>query len=97
MLYLIHFSEPIGDTSNPKGWAQHYSGAASDLESRLLQHKSGFGAKIMAAVERAGIAWTVAAVWEGGFEEEKLLKIQHNNVRYCPICRQQKLLKIMGL
>ena len=49
----------------------------------------------MAFVERAGIAWTVAAVWEGGFEEEKLLKIQHNNVRYCPICKEKRILEKM--
>ena len=95
MLYIIHFAEPIGDVTNPKGAARHYAGATHDLPNRLLQHRTGFGAKIMKAVCERGIAWTVAATFEGGFEEEKILKLQKNTPRYCPICREQRILDKM--
>jgi len=57
----------------------------------------GIGSKIMAYVVRNNIGWTLAATWEGGFVEERALKLQKNGPRHCPICRQQKLLQKMGL
>src|SRR5437879_3085357 len=99
MLYILHFSEPLGDTTNPKGYALHYSGCCADgrLEDRLLEHRSGYGSKITRAAVERGISLELAATLEGSYTEEKILKLQKNTPRYCPICRQEKLLKKMGL
>ena len=40
-VYLLHFDEPIGDTGNPRGQAQHYIGCCEDLPARLETHRKG--------------------------------------------------------
>jgi len=95
MIYILHFEKRIGNPLNPKATAGHYAGATHDLQNRLLQHRTGFGAKIMKAVVERGIAWTVATTFPGGYDEEKILKLQKNTPRYCPICREQRLLEKM--
>ena len=96
-VYLIHFSEKIGDSTNPKGMAQHYTGSTNDLTVRLKEHAAGTGAKLMAAVVAQGISWELVATWEGGYDLEKAIKLQKNGPRHCPRCKQQRLLEKMGL
>ena len=86
-VYLIHFDKPIGDLDNPRGRAQHYLGCTDNLEVRVEAHRSGNGAKIMAAVVEKGIGFRLVRTWEGGRELEKQLKRQHNHPRFCPICK----------
>jgi predicted GIY-YIG superfamily endonuclease len=90
MNYIIHFNEKLHH-------AGHYHGCTDNLAARLAQHARGEGAKLMIAVYKANIGWQVAATWEGGYDVEKAVKLQHNGPRYCPICRQQKVLERMGL
>jgi hypothetical protein len=88
-VYLIHFDRPLGDVTNPHGTAQHYIGFANGdgLEARLEAHRSGNGARIMAAVEREGIGWQVVKTWPGDRDLERRLKCQKHAARFCPICQ----------
>lgn len=96
-VYLIHFNEKIGNSTNAKGMAQHYTGSTNDLQARLREHAAGAGAKLMAAVVERGIGWELVATWEGGYDLEKQIKLSHNGTRRCPRCAQQRLLEKMGL
>jgi hypothetical protein len=89
-VYLIHFEQPIGDLSNPRGQAQHYLGFTDDLEARLEAHRSGNGSAIMAAVSERGIGWQLVRTWEGGRELERRLKRRHASPGLCPICRRER-------
>ena len=86
-VYLIHFEQPIGDLSNPRGQARHYLGFATNLESRLAAHRAGNGARIMQVVAEQGISWEVARTWPGTRATERRLKNWHNGPRLCPVCR----------
>ena len=83
--YLIHFREPLGGTT-PHSRAQHYIGWAVDLTERMEDHRAGRGARIMAAVEAAGISWEITRVWPGGYVLEKRLKKLKNARMLCPRC-----------
>jgi predicted GIY-YIG superfamily endonuclease len=92
MLYLLHFDQKIADH------AGHYSGSTDDLQKRLQAHRAGTsGARLMEVCKERGITWQLAATWEGSYVEERALKLQKNGPRYCPICRQQKILERLGL
>ena len=73
-VYLIHFDAPLGNTSNPRGQAQHYIGYTDNLAERIETHRHGNGAAIMAAVRRAGIGWEVVRTWAGGRDLERQTK-----------------------
>lgn len=88
MVYLIHFSKPIGDLDNPRGQARHYLGYTDDLEQRLKRHRSGNGSAIMAEVARLGVGWQLARTWNGDRNLERALKRQHNEPRLCPLCQE---------
>jgi predicted GIY-YIG superfamily endonuclease len=87
-IYLIHFDQPIGNRSKPRGMAQHYIGYALDLASRLAEHANGDGARIMAAVVAYGISWKVVRMWKGGRKEERKLKNRKKARKICPICKK---------
>jgi len=90
-VYLVHFDEPIGDTSTRFGFAQHYTGTARSwrLAKRLAEHENDPDAKIMAAVRQAGIGWTLARTWPGSYALERQLK-QRGAARRCPVCKGQE-------
>jgi hypothetical protein len=95
IVYLLHFDRPIGDTGNPRGYAQHYTGWTLDLSDRLATHAAGAGpsdggARLMQAVFQAGIGFQLARVWEGDRGLERTLK-QRGAARRCPVCRLQTL------
>lgn len=81
MLYLIHFDTPLHH-------ARHYLGfVEQDLPARLEQHRAGNGARLMAAIARAGITWQVVRVWPDGTRtDERRLKNQKAATGLCPIC-----------
>jgi predicted GIY-YIG superfamily endonuclease len=82
-VYLIHFDRPFRH-------AQHYTGwTAGDLDGRLAEHAAGRGARLMAVIADAGIAWTLARTWQGTRTRERQLKRQGGASRRCPICRAQ--------
>lgn len=83
-VYLIHFSEPLSGTAN------HYLGWAKDLPSRLRQHASGTGSRLMAAVTRSGIPWRVVRTWPGNWTLERQLKKKKDSAGLCPVCREAR-------
>jgi predicted GIY-YIG superfamily endonuclease len=58
VVYLIHLDQPLAH-------ARHYIGFTDDLERRLHEHQQGNGAKMLAAVARAGISWRLARIKVG--------------------------------
>lgn len=83
-IYLLHFKQKFHH-------AGHYLGSTNNLEARLKEHQSGFGAKITGAAAQAGIDWKLARVWEGDRSLEQQLKRQKNSPRLCPCCNPSKI------
>lgn len=76
--------------------ARHYLGYFADMEARIRSHRLSQGAKLLRAVNAAGIGWQVVRVWEdGGYDLEQVLKAQHNAPRLCPVCQQQAVMAAM--
>lgn len=89
VVYLLHFDQPIGGATNPRGRAQHYLGYADRLDRRALQHLTGRGAKITQALVARGIGFSIARTWPGSRSFERKLKRYKGANRLCPICRGQ--------
>ena len=81
MVYLIHARDKLHH-------AQHYIGYAEcDVNKRLKRHRSGDGAKLLKAMNEAGIEYDVARVWEHGDRNfERKLKNRKNARALCPVC-----------
>jgi hypothetical protein len=81
-VYLLHFDTPLAH-------AKHYLGWAEDAEKRVQKHFEGTsGVKIMDAVHRNRISFTVARVWDGVTRTfERSLKNRGGLGQFCPICR----------
>jgi predicted GIY-YIG superfamily endonuclease len=89
MVYLIHFKESY------KG-CNHYIGYCEEdnLESRFSRHKSGCGAKLLRALNIAGIDYEIVRTWPGKDKHfERKLKNQKNAHRFCPICNPENYRK----
>ena len=79
-IYLIHFDRPLHH-------ARHYLGWTSNLQARLESHLDGNGARLMAAVGRAGVGWRLVRAWSGDRARERKMKNQKNTPRaFCPVC-----------
>jgi hypothetical protein len=87
LIYLAHFDSPIGDSTNPRGFALHYTGWTLNLPIRLGEHAAGRGARLMQVVAEQGIAWQVTRLWIGSRSRERSLKRQGGAARRCPLCR----------
>lgn len=91
MLYLIHFSEPIG---TEKHSAQHYlgfvEGDQQSVQARLEEHKAGWGAKILHHCNQRQIHYEVVRTLPGDRNRERQLKKGKNISRLCPICSKSK-------
>ncbi len=86
MVYLIHFDEPF------KG-VQHYLGYSADekFAARIRHHQKNTGARLIRAVNLAGIGWNVVRQWpdqDGNFERQ--LKNRKNSSKLCPVCIEAK-------
>jgi hypothetical protein len=90
VIYLIHFDRPIGDPTNPRGFASHYTGWTLDLPARLVDHAAGRGARLMQVVGELGIGWQLARIWTGTRTRERSLK-QRGATRRCPVCHLSRL------
>jgi hypothetical protein len=56
LVYLLHFDRPIGDTSNPRGFAAHYTGrAASSGLLKVLWRADGAEFAELAWMDRMGL------------------------------------------
>jgi len=82
-VYLLHFDAPLAH-------AQHYVGYAEDLEARIVRHRKGNGARLVAVFAEKGIGFSVACTWSGDRTEERRIKNMKMAPRLCPICREHK-------
>jgi hypothetical protein len=87
-VYLLHFLEPIGNPSNPRGQAQHYIGWGAVAADRISKQTAGAGAAIVRAVQAKGIGFVVAATWPGTRALERQLKNRKHASRFCPIGKE---------
>lgn len=73
-VYTIHLLKPIGREG--RNGAQHYTGwsARDELAARLLEHRRGRGARILAYCHEQGIGWVVGALQRGTPADERRLK-----------------------
>jgi predicted GIY-YIG superfamily endonuclease len=83
--YLVHLDQALG-SNHPRGRARHYLGTTTNLAQRLESHRSGKGARMLAAAAAKGIAFDVVRTWPGGRDVERQLKAQRNAPRMCPRC-----------
>lgn len=84
-VYLIHFERPLAH-------ARHYIGFAEDVPARMSRHRSGQGARLIRAVQAAGIGWELVRVWEGESRDfERSLKRRRKSSQFCPVCAAAKL------
>ena len=75
-VYLIHFETPYKH-------ARHYLGSTDNLSRRLFEHATGTGARLMQVIQRAGIRYHVAKVWQGEDAWKQALVYW----RHCPLPR----------
>jgi hypothetical protein len=86
-VYLICFDRPFKH-------AGHYLGWASNIAERVAEHKRTGRkcAKLLAAVNRAGITWEVVRTWPGLEKaDERRLKNRGGSSRHCPRCKARAL------
>jgi hypothetical protein len=83
--YLVHLDQRLG-SDHPLGSAGHYLGTTVNLDRRLEIHRTGKGARILAAAVERGIGFDVVRTWPGGRDVERQLKRQRNAPRMCPRC-----------
>lgn len=90
-LYLLHFSEPLGDPGRPRMSASHYLGFAKDEQSRELRiqhHRRGTsGVPITKAAVDRGIELLVGWLGEGTRDDERRMKNNGHHDRRCEVCR----------
>ena len=56
----------------------------TDLNSRLAQHATGRGARLLEVITAAGIGFTLARTWPGTRSLERQLENRQNSPRLCP-------------
>ena len=88
-IYTLHLHRPLG--RGGRNGASHYTGWASEhgLLDRLLSHRAGRGAAMMAFCASAGIGWHVGALQRGTRTDERKLK-QHGAAPRCWTCQAMK-------
>ena len=88
-VYLIHFDSAYTTASGRKVW--HYLGWALNVEGRLFHHKSGTGARLLRAVNAAGIGYRIVREWHNQDRHfERWLKNRKKSRCFCPVCRGEK-------
>jgi hypothetical protein len=83
VIYIIKFSEPIGNPTNRRGQAQFYLGWCEDdrLMDRFHDHCTGRGARITAAAVKQGRRLEIVLTLPGDRTEERRLKNYKNTAR----------------
>ena len=82
-VYLICFHEPYHH-------ARHYLGYTKNVKARLEAHRRGTGAKLLRALNQAGINYEIVKVRPKGTRTfERLLKNKKNTPKLCPRCSKQ--------
>lgn len=82
-IYLIHFDCKLAH-------AQHYIGKAHNLPKRVIHHRNGSGARILAVCNEQHINWQVVRTWDipeaNAANMERRLKNRKNASKLCPVC-----------
>lgn len=75
-VYILEFSEALGNADNPRGRAKFYVGWTSRKLAvhRVEEHRNGTGAHITRAAVQQGIKLEVVALFPGDKALEKLIK-----------------------
>jgi predicted GIY-YIG superfamily endonuclease len=82
--YLLHFESKLANH------AQHYCGWSTNLAARIAAHEAGNSAKLVHAMNVAGINFVVCRLWLAADRSlERQLKAQKNGPRLCPICQKK--------
>jgi predicted GIY-YIG superfamily endonuclease len=82
-VYLIHFQQKYHH-------AGYYLGYSKHLWFRIICHRANTGAKLLRAVNEAGIDWVVVRTWAVDSQElERKLKSLKNSPRLCTICNPE--------
>lgn len=74
MVYLLRFHQPVGAG---RKYVRYYMGYCADhrLDQRLAEHRSGNGAKLVAAAVARGIDFEVVRTWPNATrQDERCLK-----------------------
>jgi predicted GIY-YIG superfamily endonuclease len=83
LIYLIHFDRHYHHS-------RHYLGfvtSKNKLQARLERHRNNNGAKLLRAVNLAGIGWQVVRTWDGDRALERKYKNRKRAAALCPLCR----------
>lgn len=96
LVYLLHFSAPVGHARHYLGFVE---GGVPALRRRLADHRKGCAAKLTAAAVRNGISLELVKVWRWDAETrkrptrftERRLKREKSATRHCRHCRAAKL------
>lgn len=93
VLYLLHFTIPLGDVGRPRCSARHYVGwaKAGQLDERLAEHRRGAGARITAAAVAAGAELLLVWTAPGTFREERRRKKAGHHDAICHVCQARPL------
>ena len=88
MIYLIHFEKEYKGCLHYLGFCEN-----GNLKARLKRHKEGRGSKLLRAVNKAGIDYSIVRTWDGNRNMERKLKRQKNAKRFYPACNLPQIVK----
>ncbi len=84
-LYLLHFDRPLAHARHYLGW----SATIRSLHRRVDHHAAGTsGARLIDAIKKAGIGFTLARIWPDGTRQDERRMKQRGHARMCPICQE---------
>jgi predicted GIY-YIG superfamily endonuclease len=81
-VYLLHFNEAYKH-------ARHYVGFTTNLQTRLDEHASGKGARLVQVITEAGLTFELARTWQGTRKDERRIKNLKCAPRLCPVCKSK--------
>ncbi len=89
-VYTLHFWPPYGDPGGQ--WAGHYTGWAREggLNSRLVDHALGRGARLTQVQLETGGSWVLADVESGVTRDRETQLKERSASRRCSVCRAQR-------
>lgn len=81
-VYLIHFASRLHHAGHYVGWC-----GKGRLAERIDRHRSGRGARLLAALNQKGIEYNVERTWEGVDKDfERKVKRRKEGNKLCPVC-----------
>lgn len=90
-VYVVHFSRPLAHARHYTGWT------GGDIRARMALHRAGYGGRLMASVQAAGISWSVVHAERGDRWRERQVKNQSSGARrLCWACRLEETVMAQG-